>query len=325
MPAGNLYTPHLDSRDIVADFFPRLESAMEEIWAPRVSVVIDSDRETEEFAWLGQVPVMREWVGGRHEESLNKYSMTITNTKYEATLAISLDDLRRDKTGQIRQRVGDLAVRTATHWNDLLATFIDNGEAGTSGLAYDGQFFYDTDHNESGTNQSNDLTSTEIPSANVSDANAPTATEAANIITETVGYMMSLTDDKGEPINQSPTNVVIFVTKSAHWAAFYNAITLNNLTSTVDNPVRGLSGAGWSFEVVFSTRLTEENNVRFFFGTPTMGSTPLIRTNEVDVTTQLLGAGSDEEFNNDRHVFGVKAVRGVGYGMWQKSAFVALS
>ena len=204
MPSGNLYTPHLDSRDIIADFYPRLEAAMETIWAPRVSIEIPSDRETEEYNWLGQVPVMREWVGERQEETLNKYSLTIRNFPYEATLPISLADLDRDKTGQLRQRVSDLALRTATHWNELLATFIDNGEAGTSALAYDGQFFFDTDHNESGTNQSNDLTSTEVPAANVADANAPTATEAANITTETVGHMMSLTDDKGEPINSRP-------------------------------------------------------------------------------------------------------------------------
>ena len=321
-----LYTSgHLDSRDIVADFFPRLEAAMETIWAPRVSIEVASDMETENYKWLGQVPVMRQWIGGRHEETLNKYSLSITNYPYEATLPISVDDLRRDKTNQIRQRISDLATRTATHWNDLLATFIDNGEAGTSGLCYDGDFFYDTDHSESGTNQSNDLTATEIPASNVTDAAAPTATESANIITETVGYMMGLTDDKGEPVNQAPTHVVIMVPKSGHWAGFNNAVTLNNLTSTVDNPVRGLTGAGWSFEVVFSTRLTSENTIRFFFGTPAMGTTPLIRQSEVGVQTQLIGAGSEEEFKNDRHLFGVKAVRGIGYGMWAKSCYVPLT
>lgn len=325
MPAGNLYTPHLDSRDIVADFYPKLEATMESIWANRISIVVPSDRETEEYAWLGQVPVMREWNGGRHEEVLNKYSLTIRNYPYEATLPISLDDMRRDKTGQLRTRVMDLAVRTATHWNKLLAVLVDNGEAGTSGLAYDGQFYFDTDHNESGTNQSNDLTSTEIPSANVADAAAPTSTEAANIITEVVGYMQSLTDDKGEPINQMPMHVVIMVTKSQHYSAFNNAVTLNNLTATVDNPVRGLAGGGWSFEVQYSSRLTSENNVRFFFGDPAMGATPLIRQSEVDVETQLLGPGSDDEFYQKRHVFGVSANRGVGFGMWQRGVFVALS
>lgn len=324
MPAGNLYTA-LDSRDIIADFYPRLEAAMETIWAPRVALEISSDRETEEYAWVGQVPAMREWIGGRKEEYLNKYSLTIRNHDYEATLPISVNDLRRDKTGQLRQRVADLAARTATHWNSLVSTLIENGEAGTSGLTYDGQYFYDTDHNESGSSQSNDLTSTEVPSANVSDAGAPTSTEAANVIVETIGYMQSLTDDRGEPINQAPTHVVIFVTKSAHFAAFQLAVSLNNLTVSADNPVRGFTGMGWSFEVVYSPRLTAANKVYFAFGNPEMGGTPFIRQNEQDIVTELQGAGSHEEFVNKRHVFGVNAVRGVGYGMWQKSCIVALS
>ena len=268
---------------------------------------------------------MREWVGGRAEKSLNKYSLTIRNHVYEATLPISVEDLRRDKTPQIRTRVSELAVRTATHWNSLCAQLLDDGEAGTSGLAYDGQFFFDTDHDESGTSQSNDLTATEIPSANVSDASAPTAVEAANIITEVVGYAQTLTDDQGEPINQMPMNVIIFVTKAQHHAAFNNAVGLMNFTGGVDNPVQGLKKAGWTFEVQYSSRLTAENNIRFCFGDPTMGATPLIRQNELGVQTQLEGAGSHEEFTNNRHVFGVKAVRGVGFGVWQRAFFVALS
>ena len=59
MPAGNLYGSHLDSRDLIAGFGPKLASTMEAIWAPRIALEIPSDREVEELAWLGQVPVMR--------------------------------------------------------------------------------------------------------------------------------------------------------------------------------------------------------------------------------------------------------------------------
>jgi phage major head subunit gpT-like protein len=112
MPAGNSYA--LDSRDLIADFWPRLQAGMESIWAPRISVEIPSSRETEELAWLGQVPMMRRWIGGRKETTLNKYTLTVRNHPYETTLPISTDDLRRDKTGQIRQR-RDALERTARH------------------------------------------------------------------------------------------------------------------------------------------------------------------------------------------------------------------
>ena len=32
-----------------------------------------------------------------------------------------------------------------------------------------------------------------------------------------------------------------------------------------------------------------------------------------------IAEGSEEEFKNDRHLYGIKAIRNVGYGYWQKS------
>lgn len=326
MPQPNTYTGSggLDSRDIVAGFFPSFESALASIWSPLVSVEIPSSREVEEYTWLGQVPVMREWVGGRHEQVLNKYAHTIRNSPFEATLPISVEDLRRDKTGQLRERANQMGVRAATHWDSLLAPLIVAGEAGTLGLGYDGQFFYDTDHNESGTAQTNDLTATEVPSANVADPNVPTPSEAANILIEATSYMMSLTDDQGEPINQGARDVLILVTKPAHLAAFMAATSMNVFAGNVDNPIRGFRDKGWTFRVEYVSRMTAANKVYFFFGGPVSGAA-LIRQNETDVEVQLQGAGSYEEFTNNRHVFGVKAVRGVGFGAWQRSALVTLS
>lgn len=324
MPTGSPYTPgFLDSRDLIADFYPRLEAAMETIWAPRISIELPSDRDTEQLGWLGQVPTMKRWVGGRSEEYLNKYTLTVKNYEYETTLPISIPDLRRDKTGQIRQRIADLAVRTATHWNSLIGTWIAAGAAGTLGLAYDGQYFFDTDHNESGTNQSNSVSATEIPAADVATTTTLTTTEAANIVTQALAYMMSLTDDKGEPINQAPTEVLILCTKVGHYNGIKTALGLNNLGtgSGNNNPL-----LAWTPQYVINVqyvpqRVTAADVLYMFFGNPTMGSTPLIRTSELGVQTDIL----DDRFRNNRDVFGVQATRGVAYGMWQKALKITLS
>jgi phage major head subunit gpT-like protein len=332
MPQPNLYTSPggtattgLDSRDIVAGFFPAYEGAMASIWAPRISTVeLPSTREVEELAWLGQVPIMREWVGGRHEQVLKKYTHSVRISTYESTLPISVEDLRRDKTGQLRARAASMGTRAATHWDTLLGPLVVAGEAGTQGLAYDGQFYYDVDHAESGTSQTNDLTATEVPSANVADPAVPTPTEAANIIMETTSYMMSYTDDQGEPVNQDAREVTILVTKPAHLAAFQSAIVQTTLAGNVDNPVRGFIQGGWTYRVFYVSRMTAANKVYFFLSGDPSGAA-IIRMSMGGVETQLEGAGSHEEFKNNRHVFGVKAVRGVGFGAWLRSALVTLS
>lgn len=322
MPAGNPYGSLLDSRDLLGQFDPAMQAAMETIWAPEISIELPSNRETEELGWLGQVPVMRRFQGGRQEVTLNKYSMTITNYPYESTLPISIDDLRRDKHGQINRRMQDLAARTATHWNKLIGTLVADAEAGTSGLAYDGQFGYDTDHNESGTNQTNDLTATEVPSANVATTSTLTTTEAAGIVTETIAYMMGLTDDQGEPINQSPTKVLILATKVGHYNGLKTALGLNNLGTGSGNNNPLLAWQDYSIRVQYvPQRVTAADKLYFFFGNPEMGSTPFIRTNEQPVTLRV----KDETFENRRILVGVDAVRGTGIGMWQKMALVTLS
>jgi phage major head subunit gpT-like protein len=317
MPQPNLYTAGggLDSRDIVAGFFPAYDQAMESLWTPRISTSeLPSDREVEELTWLGSVPIMREWVGGRHEQVLKKYTHTVRIAVYESTLAISVEDLRRDKTGQLRDRVTAMGRRAATHWDTLIGPLVVAGEAGTQGLAYDAQFMFDTDHNESGSSQTNDLTATEVPSANVADPNVPTATEAANVLMETVSYMMSLTDDQGEPINQNATDVTVLVTKPAHLAAFQSAIVQTTLTGTVDNPIRGF----------YVPRMTAANKIYVFLASDPSAA-PIIRMSQGGIETQLEGAGSHEEIKNNRHVFGVKAVRGTAFGAWQRAALVTLS
>ena len=110
----------------------------------------------------------------------------------------------------------------------------------------------------------------------------------------------------------------------AHLAAFQSAIVQTTLAGNVDNPVRGFVQGGWSYRVFYVSRMTAANKVYFFLGGDPAGA-GLIRMGQGGVETQLQGAGSYEEFTNNRHVFGVKAVRGVGFGMWQKSALVTLS
>jgi hypothetical protein len=134
--------------------------------------------------------------------------------------------------------------------------------------------------------------------------------------------MMSLTDDKGEPINQSPTKVLILCTKVGHYNGLKTALGLNNLGTGSGNNNPVLAWNDYEIRVQYvPQRVTAADKLYFFFGDPTMGGTPLIRTSEVDVTTDLL----DDTFRNNRYVFGVQATRGMSYGMWQRAALVTLS
>ena len=312
-----------DSRDIIGSFYKKYTETVDGSWASQLATTINTDKESETYRWLGAAPPVREWLGPRHEQVLGRYTMSITNRKYEATLRFDVDDIRRFKNDQIKVRIAEMARKAAMHPESLLSTLIINGDTTTSGLCYDGQQFFDTDHSEgdSGT-QTNDLTSTEIPSANVSTATAPTASEMANILLECVGYQYGYKDDKGDNINGDARNFVVMVGTASLYSACAQAIGLNALASGADNPLRALSGV--TITPIFNPRLSAlTSQIEFFRADGDVR--PFIHQIEVPLTTQMIGAGSELEFEEDAHKFGVKVVRGVGYGMWQHAMEITLS
>ncbi len=311
----------LDSRDIVSGFYPRYEKALADGWAAQVGMAIPSDSETENYKWLGQSPDLREWKGGRHEGTLNKFNFSLTNQLYEATLMMPLAEMRRDKTGQIRIRIDDMAVKAAAHWDSLLATLIDG-----NGLCYDGQNFFDTDHDESGSNQVNAVTVTQIPAANVSTAANPTPDEMADILVQMVGHFYTLTDDTGAPMNGGLRSFTILVGGSPFWASAFHAVSRDNLSSGASNVVKGLQSAGLTFRVVLEPRLTVLDAADQFVLIANDGPTrPFILQEEYALQTKILGAGSDYEFHNNGHEFGIDVSRKAGFGFWQKALRVTLS
>jgi phage major head subunit gpT-like protein len=315
-----------DSSDIIADFYPRYEGALAGSWAPLVSFPVTSDRETEQYRWLGMAPTPRQWIGNRQEDQFLKLEQTLKNVKYEQTVAIYRDDLRRDKTGQIRARISDLAMKAATHPEVLLTNAILNGATSTFN-SYDGVTFYATTHTEgsSGT-QKNNLSATEIPAADVATATAPTATEMANILAQTVGYFYSYVDDKGDPYNAGAGNFLVTVGTTLLYYAALQAVSTPNLVSGATNPLLGykLGAKSINIDVKFDPRLSA-NTTKIQVHRTDGAIKPFIHQVEVPMETSLLGPGSDEEFKYDRHVFGTKMIHAIGYGDWRQSIQVTLS
>lgn len=320
-PSGGVYRVLDDERiNARSDFFQGLGTSISGAWATRVGTIIDSDSETENYNWLGAVPQMQEWLGEAQAKQLKDYSYTLTNQEYEATLQIRKSDIRRDKTGQIRTRVNGLGAKAGDHWNKLAADLLANGEATTNGAAYDGQAFFDTDHAESGSNQTNDLTATEVPSANVSTATAPTATEAAGVIFETVAHAMTLVDDQGDPINNNARNWVFVVGTSQLWSGFSQAVGLESLTSGATNPVNGLRSEGFNVSVILEPRLSAKTTKVYALNTDSPIG-PLVLQDEVPVDVDEEDPGMTKKHINVM----ASATRAAGYALWQKAMLVTLS
>jgi phage major head subunit gpT-like protein len=270
------------------------------------------------------VPKFREWLGGRAAGKTKVESYAITNKLWEQTLEFGLDDLRRDKTGQIQIRIGELAQAGAAFWEDLVTSLIT-----ADGLCYDGQNFFDTDHpvaesTTGSTTAKNELTSSEVASLNVTTATAPTPDEAAKIVQGLVGHMHTFKNDQGHIMNANARSFTIMVGTADQWGPFSTAISQPSLTSGASNPLLGLKSRGYNFDVILNPNLTSVTDIVYMFRTDAKLK-PFILQQETDTQVSVIGAGSEEEFKNRRHLFGTSRIGNAGYGLWQYAVKATLS
>lgn len=308
-----------------ADFFREYGIGVDGSWASSVGSIIASDSEVENYNWIGSSPQMGVWQGAAKLQQLPNYSATLTNLDYAAFLSIDKGDLRRDKTGQIRTRIGALGTRAATHWEDLASDLLIASEtaAGTdiSGKSFTGQAHFDTDHSFTGsnytTNQSNDLSAGVW---NVATATAPTPDEAAKCVLDAIGSLYALKDDQGKPANGNAKSFTIMVGTAALWAPFKSAVGLDYLTSGASNPVMGLKTNGITIDVILNPRLSAKTTKVY------------VMRNDGDIKSLILqdevGVSVEEEdpgITSKEIVVASKAVRAAGYGLFTSAVLGTLS
>jgi phage major head subunit gpT-like protein len=309
----------LSSRDIIGRFYARLEQGVGAEWVNELAMLFQSDMETETYKWLGMAPAMREWIGGRHAKGFRENGISITNKTYEATLEVLIDELRRDKTGQILVRINEMADRTNAHWASLLSTLIINAE---SNVCYDGKYFFDTDHSEgdSGT-QDNDISVdiSALPANQHGSTTAPSPEEMELSILQAIAQILGFKDDQGEPMNELAKEFIVMTPvplMNALLAAITNPVLTSGKTNTIVT-------ADFRVRPVVNPRLTWTTKFAVFRADGQVK--PFIKQEEEGVTVAAIAEGSELEFKENKHQYGVKAIRNVGYGYWQQGCLVTLA
>jgi phage major head subunit gpT-like protein len=295
----------LGSRAIIGAFYNELQAVEAASWVNKISMLFDSNQESETYKWLGMVPQMREWVGGRQAKGFRDNGITITNKLYEATLEVLVDEIRRDKTGQVMLRVAEMARRAEEHWAYLLSALI-----AANGTCYDAVAFFSGSHTEgsSGT-QDNDLTSAATTGTD------PTAAEMEAAIMDAVEAMLGFLDDQGQPMNAGAREFLVMI-PPAYLKATCGALGSTQISSSSALVPVVTSVAGMRFDVAVNPFLTAWTANFAVFRTDGRAK-PFIRQEEVPITVEAIAEGSEEEFKNNRHLYGVKATRNVGLGYWQ--------
>lgn len=309
----------LDNKNLIGLFDKIYEEHFADSWATRVGTYVGSTLATETYGWLGAAPSLEELKGDMAEEQFNKFSYALANVEYAKAIKIAEKDMRRDKIGQLQMRIGEMAEKAAMHWNSLVTTLITS-----NGNGYDGAAFFSTSHAESGSNQKNLLTSTEVSALDVTTATAPTPDEAAKCVQGVIGKFYELTDDKGDPINGTARDFTVMCPTAEIWGPMRHAVAAENLSSGASNPLRGLQGEGIKIDVVLNPLLRAQTSNFYVFRNDSPVKSFILQE-EVAVEPVVSSKDNDEYIKFRRFLFSIYTSRAAGYGRWQSAMKATLS
>lgn len=109
----------------------------------KIAMTVPSASRDETYAWLGNLPTMREWIGPRVVNNLSAYGFTIANRKFESTVSVAREDFEDDRLGTFKPAFAEMGSMASRHPDELVFGLLKNG---FTSPCYDGQFFFDTDH-----------------------------------------------------------------------------------------------------------------------------------------------------------------------------------
>lgn len=108
-----------------------------------VAMVIPSTTSESTYAWLGQFPKLREWVGDRSIKNLEVHGYAVKNKLFESTISIARTDIEDDQYGIYSPLIEEMGRASGDHPDELIFNLLDQGFTTT---CYDNQNFFDTDH-----------------------------------------------------------------------------------------------------------------------------------------------------------------------------------
>jgi phage major head subunit gpT-like protein len=265
----------------------------------KVTTLIMSDKDTEQYAWLGALPGVREFLDERMAQDMGSYSYAIQNRTWESTIAVDRAVLEDDLYGQIALRIKQMAMVAKTHLDSITFGLLG---AGFVNPCYDGLPFF-------GAHPLGSVAGVGGPQSNTAtDALSSASLQAA------ITAMMRFTDDQGRPAGVMPNLLVI--PPELYWEAtqllnssFFPDPAPFGSQDLAINPLKGM------LTVLTTPYLSSQSNW-FLLDTKRIVKALVLQMRK-DFEFNALEGNSEEGFMRDQYLYGVRARYNVGYGDWR--------
>jgi len=257
---------------------------------PKLVTQTTSTGASERFVWPNSIPGMTKWESDAQFARFTAGGMEVINDWYQDGLEVLQEDIDDDRFNVLGPRVTMLAQEGELTKERLVFKLINNGFTNALSLAYDGQFFFDTDHQDgNGPIQSNKGTA----------ALSATSFSAARV------QMRSVVDEHRNPVGVKPTILLV-------------PPALEDVANQIVTAEYGVSGASniyfESVQVIVSSYLTSPT--AWFLIDSSRAFKPFVLQQREPL--QLV---ESPEFDEEMFMRRVRRLRaswrgGVGYALW---------
>jgi phage major head subunit gpT-like protein len=249
---------------------------------------VKSTKAEEVYAWLGATPKLRKWRDERMPKAMREHGFTLKNEDYEASIEVHKNALDDDQYGQIKIRVSAMGTEAKKGYDIFAAECV---EAGHTTVCYDGQNFFDTDHQEGKSETHSNYSSSGM------------ALSAANIKT-IVSTMRGYTNDEGTLAGINPTHIMVpTILQFTAVELFVNTV-VNVTTDPAKAAIAGL------LKVIVNPYLSNAGgaNAAYYVLDLSQPVKPFIFQNRQNMEFAALDNPKDEEvFKRKKLLYGVDA------------------
>ena len=249
----------------------------------KIATVIKAKAISVDYAWLGDIPQMREWIGDRELKDLKAYKYTITKKRYEATIEIDRDHIIYDTLGVVKPRIQSMAAAAKTHYDELVFGLLEKND-----ICYDGKKFFG--EHTLGDKTYNNLFNLELTQEN---------------FLKVRSYLMSIKSESGRKLGITPNLLIVPPELEAKALEILKADQINGSS----NITKGMA------EILVSADLTDNS---WYLLDTTKPIKPLILQISKPITFTAMDKPDDESvFMRASFRYGVDGEHNAGYGLWQ--------
>ena len=109
----------------------------------KVAMIVPSGTSQESYAWLKDIPEIREWLDNRIINNLEIAGYTVVNRKFELTIAIGREKIEDDQFGVFSVLFEQMGYNTKVHPDKMVYELLSRG---AETLCFDGKNFFDQNH-----------------------------------------------------------------------------------------------------------------------------------------------------------------------------------